>query len=145
MLQSFSLSESSRLTPGITSHIVDELTSSDHTRCYTSRVILWYELIHSMWYSPPDQVTFLTMCISLNLNSYVLKRCRRKTDTYILTTKAVVSNLNLRVRINYMFIQLIIFYRLGHNTCNHFELYEVEYILSGLLFESVFTYRRQVN
>ena len=30
-----------------------------------------------------------------------------------------------------MFIQLIIFYRLGHNTCNHFKLYEVEYILSS--------------
>ena len=30
---------------------------------FASRVIRWYQLIHSTWYRPPDQVTTVIMCI----------------------------------------------------------------------------------
>ena len=33
------------------------------TRRYASLVIWWYDLIHSTWYSTPDQVTIMIMCI----------------------------------------------------------------------------------
>ena len=35
----------------------------DHPRRIASRVIGWYDLIHSTWYSTPDQVTTMIMCM----------------------------------------------------------------------------------
>ena len=36
---------------------------SDHPRCYASRVIQWYGLIHETWYCTPDQVTIIIICL----------------------------------------------------------------------------------
>ena len=45
------------------SRLVDEAIPLDHPQRYASRVIRWYDLIHSTWYSTPDQVTIMIMCI----------------------------------------------------------------------------------
>ena len=45
------------------SRLVDEAIPLDHPRRYASRVIRWYDLIHSAWYSTPHQVTIMIMCM----------------------------------------------------------------------------------
>ena len=45
------------------SRLMNEAIPLDHPRRYASRVIRWYDLIHSTWYSTPDQVTIMIMCI----------------------------------------------------------------------------------
>ena len=42
---------------------MDEAIPLDHPRRYASRVIRWYDLIHSTGYSTPDQVTNMIMCM----------------------------------------------------------------------------------
>ena len=42
---------------------VDEVIPSDHLRRVASRVIQWYDLIHETWYSTPDQVTTMIICL----------------------------------------------------------------------------------
>ena len=42
---------------------VDEVIPSDHPRRVASRVIQWYGLIHETWYSTPDQVTIMIICL----------------------------------------------------------------------------------
>ena len=43
------------------SRLMDELISSDHRSREESRVIHWYQLTHSTWYHPLDQVTTVKM------------------------------------------------------------------------------------
>ena len=47
------------------SRLVDEAIPLDHPKRFASRVIRWYDLIHSTWYSTPDQVTItcIIMCM----------------------------------------------------------------------------------
>ena len=45
------------------SRLVDEAIPLDHPRRYASRVIRWYDPIHSTWYCTPDQVTIMIMCM----------------------------------------------------------------------------------
>ena len=42
---------------------MDEAIPLDHPRRFASRVIRWYGLTHSRWYSMPEQVTIIIMCI----------------------------------------------------------------------------------
>ena len=42
---------------------VDEVIPSNHPRREASRVIQWYGLIHETWYSTPDQVTIIIICL----------------------------------------------------------------------------------
>ena len=41
--------------------LVDEAIPLDHPRRFASWVIRWYDLIHSIWYITPDQVTIIIM------------------------------------------------------------------------------------
>ena len=45
------------------SRLVDKVILLDHPLRFVSRVIRWYDLIHSSWYSTLDQVTIIMMCI----------------------------------------------------------------------------------
>ena len=42
---------------------VDEVIPSDHPRREASRVFRWYDLIHETWYSMPDHVTIIIICL----------------------------------------------------------------------------------
>ena len=65
------------------SHLVDEAIPLDHPRRFASWVIRWYGLIHSTWYSTPDQVTIIIMCICYSHIGKFIQTCLME-NSYIL-------------------------------------------------------------
>ena len=59
------------------SGLVDKAISLDLPRGFASQVIRWYDLIHSTWYSAPDQVTIIIMCMYRSVWALLVPWCNK--------------------------------------------------------------------